>query len=167
MSDKVNKDFKELFHDSVDVKEDGSVYVQRACPEIVFGRKVSIAEEWTTNEEVNVEKTDTLGYIPLAKQVERLIQAGEDLVYTKLREGTYSNDENDTEFHDNLLDDFALRSLDELENMYNETQDNFYTKKALLSKVIRDKSKETVLSIGASEAETAGGTPAKAASAEA
>lgn len=97
------------------------------------------SEKWTNDKDINEVMVDTLGYIPLDKQVQRLIEAGENLIVTRLKEGTYSNDFDDNEFHESPLDDLALLSYDELVNLQKETKSNFYTKKAVLSKLIKDK----------------------------
>lgn len=113
----------------------------------ITGCEVPYCETWTDNEEINVQVTETLGYVPLSKQVERLIEAGESLIVTRLREGTYSNEEDDEEFHDNYVDDLSMRSYDELVQLQRETSDNFYIKKAALSHMIKVKKVEQELSM--------------------
>lgn len=106
------------------------------------GSEVTFVESWTSNKNANQRCTETLGYVPLEKQVKRLIEAGENLVVTRLKEGTFSNDEGDEEFHDNPLDDISRLSYDELVNLQKQTSENFYIKKAAISKLIKDKKSE-------------------------
>lgn len=110
------------------------------------GSEVSYMENWTDSEEKNVQVTETLGYVSLDKQVERLIEAGESLIVTRLKEGTYSNEEGDEEFHDSPVDDLSTLSYNELVKLQNDTADNFYIKKAALSHLIKQKQKEEDLS---------------------
>lgn len=123
-----------------------------------FGCEVPYCETWTDNEELNVQVTETLGYVPLDKQVERLIEAGESLIVTRLREGTYSNDEGDEEFHDNYVDDLSMKSYDELVKLQRETADNFYIKKAALSHMIKAKKANEELSMNGVEKASEGST---------
>lgn len=137
MKETVLKNLKELFKDNIDVKDDGRVIVQRPIVSICFGKFVDSLERWTENKDVNVRVTEELGYVPLSKQVERLMQAGEDLIYTKLAEGTFSNDEGDEEFHDSFLDDISSKSYDELQKMYLDTKESFYQKRAVIAAAAR------------------------------
>lgn len=139
------------------IEQDEQFYVIesecRPIKHIVYGSPVCKAETWTEEEELNPKMTETLGYVPIEKIVERAIQAGENIVLTRLREGTYSNSEDDEEFHDNPLDDLSSMGIDELQNLQRQTAENFYIKKAALASLIREKllseqSKEK-LSIGA------------------
>lgn len=133
-------------------------YSNEVKKEIVirFGAPVRPVEKWTRSEELNEIRVETLGYIPVNKLVERAIQAGEDLVLTRLKDGTYSNEEGDDEFHDSPLDDIGTRSLDELYELQRSTAENFYTKKAILNAQIRQKKesekKEAELSARRAEA---------------
>lgn len=108
----------------------------------IFGSEVPYCEIWTDNPELNEQVTETLGYVSLDKQVERLIEAGESLIVTRLREGTYSNEEGDEEFHNCVVDDLSMKSYDELVKLQRETADNFYIKKAALSHMIKQKKLE-------------------------
>lgn len=137
MEETVLKNLNELFKDNIDVKDDGRVIVQRPIVSICFGKIVDSLERWTENKDVNVRVTEELGYVPLSKQVERLMQAGEDLIYTKLAEGTFSNDEGDEEFHDSFFDDISSKSYDELQKMYLDTKENFYQKRAVIAAAAR------------------------------
>lgn len=140
MSDKekvIGKSFNELFSDSIDLKEDGSVFVTRALPDISFGKRPSSVEKWTLDKELNNRVTDELGYIPVSKQIERFMQAGEDLLYTKLADGTFSNEEGDEDFHDSFLDDISSKSYDELQNMFLATKENFFSKRAIIASAMR------------------------------
>lgn len=131
---------------SKEILTDGEVKLQtgKDYPVVndIFGCEVPYCETWTDNVDLNVQVTETLGYVPLAKQVERLIEAGESLIVTRLREGTYSNEEGDEEFHDNVIDDLSLKSYDELVKLQRETANNFYIKKAALSHMIKQKKLE-------------------------
>lgn len=133
----VGKSFKELFSDSIDLRDDGSVFVTRALPDISFGKRPSSVENWTLDKELNNRVTDELGYIPVSKQIERFMQAGEDLLYTKLADGTFSNAEDDEEFHDSFLDDISSKSYDELQNMFLKTKENFFSKRAIIASAMR------------------------------
>lgn len=109
---------------------------------ITFGFPVNAFELWTQSDDLNPKMVETLGYIPIEKLIERSINAGEDLVLARLKEGMYSNEEGDEEFHDSPLDDISLLSYDELQNLQRETADNFYIKKALISSMIRQKNEQ-------------------------
>lgn len=109
---------------------------------ITYGSSIKAVEMWTEADDLNPKMVETIGYVPIEKLIERSIQAGEDLVFARLKEGMYSNEEGDNEFHDSPFDDISLLSLDELQNLQRETADNFYTKKALLASVIRQKNEQ-------------------------
>lgn len=109
---------------------------------VTFGAPMKAVEMWTESDDLNPKMVETLGYVPIEKLIERSIQAGEDLVFSRLKEGMYSNEEGDNEFHDSPFDDISLLSLDELQNLQRETADNFYTKKALLASMIRQKNEQ-------------------------
>ena len=124
--------------------EDGESFYEISCEcrpfkTIVYGTPVCRSETWTEDNELNKKMTETLGYVPIEKMVERAMQAGENIVLTRLREGTYSNEEGDEEFHDNPLDDFSSMGIDDLRNLQRLTAENFYIKKAAIASLIREK----------------------------
>lgn len=105
---------------------------------IVYGEPVSPSEGWTADESVNKVMVDTLGYIPLEKQVQRLIEAGENLLVNRLSDGYYSNSDTE-EFVISPLDDIGTKTLDELYELQKSTAENFHIRKAVINKFVKDK----------------------------
>lgn len=65
---------------------------------------IDVSEAWTMDEERNKSVTSTVGYVPLEKRINALLQAGENLEL--MRNEFYGVEDDDDDYDDEMVSDY-------------------------------------------------------------